>query len=66
MMKLSIDRAVDGAGLEAGVRVAKGYHDGCERANGFQRQSLKKSWRMCIAQPIQLAGILIRLTPRDQ
>jgi len=31
MVELSIDRAVDGAGLEAGVRVAKGYR-GCHRA----------------------------------
>jgi len=56
MMELSIDRAVDGAGLEAGVRVAKGYHDGCERANGFQRQSLKKSWRMCMSSADPASG----------
>ena len=31
-MELSIDRAVDGAGLEAGVRVAKEYHDGIVEA----------------------------------
>ena len=49
MVESSIDRAVDDLGLKAGVRIAKGCrecHDGNELNDGFQRQSLRKSWRM--------------------
>ena len=40
-MELNIDRAVDGADLQAGVRVAKGHrgsHGGSELNDGSQRQ----------------------------
>jgi hypothetical protein len=49
IIKLSINWVVNDVDLKIEVRVVKEYHDDCERVNDFQRQSLKKSWRMCMS-----------------